>query len=164
MLILQQHLRPGLVVVHNIGMRYIMADVQQKKLLGTVTYSTRSKWSFFGEYTIDESPLYRDLTLGAGVAYLFNSNFQLDVAVQQNLKTTPSLLTAGIGISYRIDRHNIWNEEPQNIDLRKQKREAQKNDKKENKKVRKADKRTGRGLKKLDRKQKKIERKIKRVK
>ena len=164
MLILQQHLRPGLVVVHNIGMRYIMADVQQKKLLGTVTYSTRSKLSFFGEYTIDESPLYRDLTLGAGVAYLFNSNFQLDVAIRQNLKTTPSLLTAGIGISYRIDRHNIWNEEPQNIDLRKQKREAQKNDKKENKKVRKADKRTGRGLKKLDRKQKKIERKIKRVK
>jgi ribosomal protein L2 len=98
------------------------------------------------------------------VAYLFNSNFQLDVAVQQNLKTTPSLFTAGIGVSYRIDRHNIWNEEPQNNALEKQKKEAQRNDRKADKKVRKADKRTGRGLKKLDRKQKKIERKIKRVK
>jgi hypothetical protein len=157
MLILQQHLRPGLVVVHNIGMRYIMADVQQKKLLGTLTYSTRSKWSFFGEYTIDESLLYRDLTLGAGVAYLFNSNFQIDMAIQKNLKTTPSLLTAGIGISYRIDHHKVWNEEPQNIELRKQKRGEEKKD-------RKVEKRTMRGLKKLDRKQKKIERKIKRVK
>lgn len=164
MLILQQHLRPGLVVVHNIGMRYITADVQQKKLLGTITYSTQSKWSFFGEYTVDDSPLYRDLSIGAGVAYLFNSDFQLDVAVQQNLKTTPSLLTAGIGISYRIDRHNIWNEEPQNIEIKKQLKESLKSDKKENKKIRKAEKRTGRGLKKLDRKQKKIERKIKRVK
>ena len=164
MLILQQHLRPGLVVVHNIGMRYITADVQQKKLLGTITYSTQSKWSFFGEYTVDNSPLYRDLSIGAGVAYLFNSDFQLDVAVQQNLKTTPSLLTAGIGISYRIDRHNIWNEEPQNIEIKKQLKESLKSDKKENKKIRKAEKRTGRGLKKLDRKQKKIERKIKRVK
>ena len=164
MLIFQQHLRPGLVVVHNIGMRYITASMSQKKLLGTVTYSTQSKWSFFGEYIIDDSPSYRDIRLGAGVAYLFNSNFQLDVAVQQNLKTTPSLLTAGIGISYRIDRHNIWNEEPQNNALEKQKKEAQRNDRKADKKVRKADKRTGRGLKKLDRKQKKIERKIKRVK
>ena len=164
MLILQQHLRPGLVVVHNIGMRYITADVQQKKLLGTITYSTQSKWSFFGEYTVDDSPLYRDLSIGAGVAYLFNSDFQLDVAVQQNLKTTPSLLTTGIGISYRIDRHNIWNEEPQNIKIKKQLKESLKSDKKENKKIRKAEKRTGRGLKKLDRKQKKIERKIKRVK
>ena len=164
MLILQQHLRPGLVVVHNIGMRYITADVQQKKLLGTITYSTQSKWSFFGEYTIDDSPLYSDLSISAGIAYLFSSDFQLDVAVQQNLKTTPSLLTAGIGISYRIDRHNIWNEEPQNIEIKKQLKESLKSDKKENKKIRKAEKRTGRGLKNLDRKQKKIERKIKRVK
>jgi hypothetical protein len=98
------------------------------------------------------------------VAYLFNSNFQLDVAVQQSLKTTPSLMTAGIGVSYRVDRHNIWKEEPQSIEENKQKRAARKNDKTENKKVRKAAKRTGRGLKKLDRKQKKIERKIKRIK
>jgi hypothetical protein len=122
MLIFQQHLRPSLVVVHNVGMRYITASMSQKKLLGTVTYSTQSKWSFFGEYTIDDSPIYRDITLGAGLAYLFNSNFQLDVAVQQNLKTTPSLFTAGIGVSYRIDRHNIWNEEPQNNALEKQKK------------------------------------------
>ncbi|MBL18982.1 MAG: hypothetical protein CMC82_04025 [Flavobacteriaceae bacterium] len=164
MLILQQHLRPGLVVVHNIGMRYITADVQQKKLLGTVTYSTQSKWSFFCEYTFDDSPLYRDLTLGVGVAYLFSNNFQLDVAVQQTLKNTPSLMTAGIGVSYRLDRHNIWKEEPQNIEVNKQKRAARKKDKSENKKIRKAAKRTGRGLKKLDRKQKKIERKLKRMK
>ena len=164
MLILQQHLRPGLVVVHNVGMRYITADVQQKKLLGTVTYSTQSKWSFFGEYTLDDSPHYSDLTLGAGVAYLFNRSFQLDVAMQQSLKTTPSLMTAGIGISYRVDRHNIWKEEPQNIEVKKQKKAARKKDKSESKKIRKAAKRTGRGLKKLDRKQKKIERKIRRMK
>ena len=164
MVILQQHLRPGLVLVHNVGMRYITAEVQQKKLLGTITYSTRSKLSFFGEYIVDESPLYIDITLGAGVAYLFNNNFQLDVAVQQSLKTSPSLMRIGVGASYRIDRHNIWNEEPQNIEKKKQKRAMRKSEKTENKKIRKAEKRTGRGLRKLDRKQKKIESKIKREK
>ena len=133
-------------------------------MLVAVTFSAQSKWSFFGEYTRDDSPPYRDLTIVAGVAMLFYSNFQRDVAVQQGLKTTPSLMTAGIGVSYRIDRHNIWQEEPQNIEVNKQKRAARKNDKSESKKVRKAAKRTGKGLKKLDRKQKKIERKIKRIK
>tara|TARA_A100001011_G_scaffold283024_1_gene293256 strand:- start:2529 stop:3653 length:1125 start_codon:yes stop_codon:yes gene_type:complete len=164
MLILQQHLRPGLVVVHNIGMRYLTTNMQQKKLLGTLTYSTQSKWSFFAEYTIYDSQIYRDLIIGTGAAYLIYSNLQLDMAVQKNLKSTPSLLTAGIGVSYRLDRHNIWIEEPQNLEKIREEKAARRNAKNEKASIRKAEKRTSRGLKKLDRKQKKIERKIKRVK
>ena len=86
------------------------------------------------------------------------------MAVQKNLKSTPSLLTAGIGVSYRLDRHNIWIEEPQNLEKIREEKAARRNAKNEKASIRKAEKRTSRGLKKLDRKQKKIERKIKRVK
>lgn len=164
LLIMQQHLRPGLVVVHNVGMRYILADVQQKKIMSTVTYSTKSKWSFYGEYIIDDSSLYSDVTLGGGVAYLFNNNIQLDVAVQQSLKTTPSLLNAGLGLSYRLDRHNIWQEQPQSLTETKLNKEARKNNKREEKDLKNSERRTTKGLRKLDKKQKRIERKLKRVK
>ena len=160
MLILQQHLKPGLVLVHNVGMRYITADIQQKKLIGTLTYSTRDKWSVFGEYQYDDSPLYRDVTLGAGIAYLLTDDLQLDLAVQHNIKTTPKLLMAGVGVSYRIDKHNIWAGQPQDLKEVKQSRKDRKNAFKEGKAARKAEKRTNKGLRKLDKKQKRIERKL----
>jgi len=163
MIILQQHLKPGLVLVHNFGMRYIMANIQQKKLIGTLTYSTRDKLSFYGEYQIDDSPLYRDLTLGAGVAYLLSDDLQLDIALQHSVKTTPKLLNAGIGVSYRLDKHNIWNGQPQDLKEVKQSRKERKKLFKEENAARKAEKRTNKGLRKLDKKQKRIERKLKKI-
>ena len=156
MLILQQHLKPGFVLVHNVGMRYITADFQQKKLIGTLTYSTRANWSVFGEYQIDDSPLYRDVTLGAGIAYLFHDNLQFDLALQHSVKSSPKLLSAGLGVSYRIDKHNIWIGEPQDLKELKQNQSDQKA-------ARKAEKRTNKGLRKLDKKQKRIERKLNKI-
>ena len=160
MLILQQHLRPGLVLVHNVGMRYITADIQQKKLIGTLTYSTRENWSVFGEYQINDSPLYRDVTLGTGIAYLLTEDLQLDLAIQHSMKTTPKVLTAGIGVSYRIDKHNIWDGQPQDSKVVKQARQNRKKAYKEGKTARKAEKRNNKGLRKFDKKQKRIERKL----
>ena len=160
MLILQQHLKPGFVLIHNVGMRYITADIQQKKLIGTLTYSTRDNWSVFGEYQIDDSLLYRDITLGAGIAYLLTENLQLDLAAHHSMKTTPQLLTAGIGVSYRIDKHNIFTGQPQDIRELKLARRNRKDARKEKKAVRKAEKRTNKGLRKLDKKQKRIDRKL----
>lgn len=160
MLILQQHLKPGLVLVHNIGMRYITADMQQKQLIGTLTYSTRAKWSFYGEYQWDDSPIHRDVTLGTGVAYLLKNDLQVDLALQHSVKTTPKLFMAGVGVSYRIDRHNKWAGEPQSLEEVKQSRKERKASKSEGKTARKAEKRTNKGLRKLDRKQKRIERKL----
>ena len=163
MLILQQHLKPGLVLVHNVGMRYITATIQQKKLIGTLTYSTREKWSLFGEYQVDDSPLYRDLTLGMGVAYLLTDDLQLDMAFQHSMKATPKLLTTGIGVSYRIDKHNIWNGQPQDSEEVKQGRKDRKKSFREGKEARKSERRTNKGLRKLDKKQKRIERKLKKI-
>lgn len=160
-LILQQHLKPGIVLVHNVGMRYITSAIQQLKWTGTLTYSTQNKWSFFGEYQIDDSTLHKDITLGTGVAYLFSKELQLDVAVQHSTKNTPKLLTAGIGVSYRLDKHNIWDGQPQDIKTLKEARKERKKVRKENKAGIKAERRTAKGLHKLDKKQKRIERKLK---
>lgn len=163
MLILQQHLKPGLVLVHNIGMRYITADIQQNQLIGTLTYSTRAKWSFYGEYQWDDSPLHRDVALGTGVAYLLKNDLQVDLALQHSVKTTPKLFTAGVGVSYRIDRHNIWAGQPQSQEEVKKARKNRKASKSERKTARKADKRLNKGLRKLDKKQKRIDRKLKKI-
>lgn len=163
MLILQHHLKPGLVLVHNAGMRYLTADIQQKQLIGTLTYSTRAKWSFYGEYQWDDSPLHRDLTLGTGAAYLLQNDLQVDLAFQHSLKTTPKLFSLGLGLSYRIDRHNKWAGQPQSIEEIKKARKERKTAKKERKTARKADKRLNKGLRKLDKKQKKIDRKLKKI-
>lgn len=163
MLILQQHLKPGLVMVHNIGMRYITATISQKQLIGTLTYSSRSKLSFYGEYQVDDSVLYSDLTLSAGAAYLLTNDLQLDLALSQSMKTSPKLLTTGIGVSYRLDKHNKWAEEPQNKEVLKQERKKQREDKKKGNSAKNAEKRTKKGLRKLNKKQKRIERKLNKI-
>lgn len=163
MLILQQHLKPGLVLVHNIGMRYITATISQKQLIGTLTYSSRSKLSFYGEYQVDDSVLYSDLTLSAGAAYLLTNDLQLDLALSQSMKTSPKLLTTGIGVSYRLDKHNKWAEEPQNKEVLKQERKKQREDKKKGNSAKNAEKRTKKGLRKLTKKQKRIERKLNKI-
>ncbi len=160
-LILQQHLKPGIVLVHNVGVRYITAAIQQLKWIGTLTYSTQNKWSFFGEYQIDDSTLHKDISIGTGVAYLFSKELQLDVAVQHSTKNTPKLLSAGIGVSYRLDKHNIWDGQPQDIKTLKEARKERKKVRKETKAGIKSERRTAKGLRKLDKKQKRIERKLK---
>ncbi len=155
MLLLQQHIFPGWVLVHNAGMHYITTDFPAKKLIGTLTYSFRDRWSFYGEYQLDDSLLYSDLTLGTGAAYLLNKNMQLDVAIQTSVKKTPHLFSAGIGFSFRFDKHKIYADSPQsNTDIKLARSER--------KSIKKTDKRMGKGLRKLDKKQKRIERKINR--
>ena len=112
---------------------------------------------------MDDSPLYRDLTLGMGVAYLLTDDLQLDMAFQHSMKATPKLLTTGIGVSYRIDKHNIWNGQPQDFEEVKQGRKDRKKSFREGKEARKSERRTNKGLRKLDKKQKRIERKLKKI-
>ena len=164
MVLLQQHIRPGWVLIHNAGMQYIATDFSSIKVIGTLTYSHRDKWSFYGEYQLDDGVLYRDLSVGAGAAYLFNRNFQLDVAAQVNLKDTPQLLTVGLGIAYRIDRHNIYADAPQSIAEQKEAKKERKKTQSESKSAKKTERRINKGLRKLDKKQKRLERKIKRKK
>jgi hypothetical protein len=162
LMLIQQHIRPGWVLVHNVGIQDITSKFTALKIIGTLTYSHRDRWSFYGEYQLDDSVLYRDLTFGAGAAYLLNRNMQLDVAVQTNRKETPHLFSAGIGLSYRIDKHNIFADEPQSIaELKKVKSERSRT-KVDAKFTRKAERRTNKELRKLAIKQKRIERKINR--
>ena len=164
MVLLQQHILPGWVLVHNAGMQYIATDFSSIKVIGTLTYSHLDKWSFYGEYQVDDGVLYRDLSVGAGVAYLLNRNFQLDVAAQVNLKDSPKLFTVGLGIAYRLDRHNIYADTPQDITERKEAKKERKKTESESKSIKKTDRRIKKGLRKLDKKQKRIERKLNRIK
>ena len=144
-------------------MRYISAEITQQKLIGTLTYSTRSNWSYFIEYRIDESPLYNDTTLASGLAYLVSSNLQLDAFLQRSLKETPQLMTAGIGVSFRIDRHNDFVGQPQSYDESRKSRQNRKAVNRQSKLNKKSEKRSNKGLRKLEKEQKRIERKLRKL-
>jgi hypothetical protein len=163
MLIFQQHLKPGLVVIHNVGAKYIGSEIQEKNLISTLTYSTRSKWSIYLEYIFIDSQIHRDLIFGSGIAYLYKNNLQMDIAFQKNFKTTPSLMMAGIGLSYRIDRHIKKNDQPQDLKELSRMKNDRKKLFKDQKLSLKGERRTAKGLRKLDKKQKRIERKLRKL-
>ena len=88
----------------------------------------------------------------------------MDIAIQKNFKTTPSLMMAGIGLSYRIDRHIKKNDQPQDLKEVSRMKNDRKKLFKDQKLSLKAERRTAKGLRKLDKKQKRIERKLRKLK
>ena len=60
----------------------------------------------FVEQVSVKSQLSSDIFLTAGAVYLINENIQVDGFLSHNLKDTPAMFSAGVGVSYRIDRYN----------------------------------------------------------
>ena len=69
----------------------------------TLTRGINDRWSVFLENQGLQSDQYGDLIFRAGAAFLVEGNIQLDVNVGANVKETPSVLQAGVGVSWRFD-------------------------------------------------------------
>jgi hypothetical protein len=112
MIITQSTLTPKMVLIVNGVYDFIGANsldtntsLEEKSLIVSLSRAIKPKWSVFieGQYSIYQS--YEEQTLRAGGAYLFNKNFQLDVFGGLNFQENPEKVFAGMGFSYRIDRH-----------------------------------------------------------
>ncbi len=126
-IITQSTLTPKMVLIVNgvydfIGAKSLVTktSLEEKSLIVSLSRAIKRKLSVFieGQYSVyqsyEEQSIYRsygksyeEQTLRAGGAYLFNKNFQLDVFGGLNFQENPKKVFAGMGFSYRIDRHKI---------------------------------------------------------
>ena len=106
--------------------------MQEKVLLlgnGINKINNNSGWDEL--LKILHSDFYADTILRLGAAYLVRENIQLDGSFNKNVKDTPSLIGANVGMSWRFD--NNWETNYKRI----------KNDKKDKKKDKKSKKDKG---------------------
>jgi len=101
----------------------------------TLTRGFNSRWSGFIEHQGYTGDYYSDNIFRGGAAYLVKQNVQIDASVGSNIKDTPSILTAAIGLSWRFDAN--YDE----VLLRIPKDEKDKDKKEKDKKKEKAKKR-----------------------
>ena len=102
--IAQQHIVPGLVVVTNLVADKIASKTFNYGYVVTATYGLNDKWSAFVENRGIKGDYYSDGIFTAGATYLLKNNLQLDASISKNIKNTPDLLYGGLGVSWRLDK------------------------------------------------------------
>ena len=91
------------VFVANIIADKIFTDFPSYGYVVTLTRGFTPRWTGFIENQGYQSDFYADCIFRGGAAYLIQENIQLDASFGANIKNTPSLLVAGIGLSWRFD-------------------------------------------------------------
>ena len=102
----QSQLTPRSVLVINLIYDRIGTDFPEMSYLISYSRAFRNpKWSAFIENQGVDSDRYSDILLRTGVSHLLNPNFQLDLGIGGNFKTSPSRYFGTFGLSYRLDYH-----------------------------------------------------------
>ncbi len=103
-LITQNHLGDGSwVFVTNIIGDYIGTEYPSYNYVLTLTKGFNDHWSGFIENQGIKSDFYSDAIVRGGAAFLINDDMQIDASISSSLKTTPSILYGGVGLSWRFD-------------------------------------------------------------
>lgn len=126
MVISQHHFGSRWVWVNNIIADKYGTDYPSLGWISTMTRGFNMRWSGFLEFQAYKSDWYADTVLRLGAAYLVRENIQLDASFNKNVKETPSLIGANVGLSWRFDDN--WETNYKRI----------KNDKKDKKKDKKS--------------------------
>ncbi len=104
--LLQNDFSDRLVLITNIIADNITSDFSVYSYILTMTYAMNYRWSIFVE---NEGNFYKnfnnDFQIGAGVAYLFTRDLQVDAAFRTTFSSTESALVGSVGASYRFDWH-----------------------------------------------------------
>ncbi|MGB5238747.1 MAG: transporter [Flavobacteriaceae bacterium] len=153
MLATQSQLTPKSVLILNFIYDRIGTDFPEMSYVISFSRAFRNpKWSACIENQGISSDRYSDILLRTGVSHLFSRNFQVDLGLGGNFKTSPSRYFGTLGLSYRLDFHQdqlISTEVPggairknsmkknkssdigpSKSDIRKQRKKAKKNKKK----------------------------------
>ena len=103
MLITQNIIGNGFVVIGNVFMDKITTPRSSLGYILTVTRAVNDRWSVFLENKGIKGDYYSDGIFSGGVAYLMSDDLQVDASISSSYKDTPSIMYAGIGISWRSD-------------------------------------------------------------
>ncbi|MDG1824318.1 MAG: transporter [Flavobacteriaceae bacterium] len=106
MLITQNHFLNNFVLVTNWGRRYLGSAYEQNYMSSSLMIPIKKKLMSFVEQVSVKNQLSSDIFLTVGAVYLFNENLQVDAFLSHTLKDTPAMFSAGVGVSYRVDRFN----------------------------------------------------------
>lgn len=100
--IAQNHFGGRWVLVTNITYDKFTSDFKSLNYVLTLTRGINANWSAFIENQGYSSDYYSDGVFRAGAAYLIGNDMQVDASFGKSFKNTPSILTAGIGFSWRF--------------------------------------------------------------
>ncbi len=104
-LLLQNEFSDKLNVITNFYYDYIGSDFASFTYMLTATYNFNNYWSGFLETQGLFGKQPQNSSFASGIAYLLNTNLQVNASLRANFEREQSGITGGIGVSYRIDRH-----------------------------------------------------------
>lgn len=103
--LLQHNLSNELNVISNVYYDKIGTDFSEISYIVTATQNFGDRWSGFLEHQGVFLKYQNNINFGTGVAYLFNKDFQINASARYLLEGKSSGFFGGLGISYRIDKH-----------------------------------------------------------
>ena len=103
--LLQQNLTQYFNVITNFYYDNIGTDFAQYSYIITLTQSFSNRWSAFFENQMVIQKYQNNINLGAGLAYLYNRNLQFNTSARLIFEGKTQGYYAGLGVSYRIDKH-----------------------------------------------------------
>ena len=126
MLITQHHFGSKWVWVNNIIADKYFTQYPSLGLVSTLTRGFNMRWSGFMEFQGYKSDWYADTVFRLGTAYLVRENIQLDCSFTKNVKDTPALLLANVGMAWRFDNNYETNYKRVKQDKKKVKNKSKK--------------------------------------
>tara|TARA_B100000900_G_scaffold277329_1_gene237155 strand:- start:2670 stop:3752 length:1083 start_codon:yes stop_codon:yes gene_type:complete len=160
-IITQHHFIGRWVLVNNFIYDRISTQNVTLNTITTLTHNfTNPRWSSMIEYELIKNDKYSDTFIKAGLAHLYNKNYQFDISIGSNFKDTPNKLYGSLGLSTRLDWHRDI--PPVDKELKKKQKQEKKTQKKNSKNEKKSVKQSNKNQKKSNKKEKKSLRKSKR--
>ena len=104
-LLLQQNLTQDFNVITNFYYNNIGSNFAQYSYIITLTQSFSNRWSAFFENQMVFQKDQDNLDLGAGLAYLYSRNLQFNTSARLLFEGKTQGYYAGLGVSYRINKH-----------------------------------------------------------
>ncbi|PQJ69570.1 transporter [Polaribacter butkevichii] len=105
-LLLQQNLTDEFNIIYNVYYDKMGTDFSEFSYIITATQNFNYNWSGFLEHQATYLNDQNNLNLGAGLAYLFHQDLQINTSARYLKEGKSQGFYAGLGISYRIDAHH----------------------------------------------------------
>ena len=104
--LLQNELSNQLNIVSNVYYNYAWGRLPEWSYIVTATYNFNFHWSGFAEHQALFNKQEKQSNIGLGLAYLFSNDLQINSTLKTTFQAENTVgVYAGLGVSYRIDRH-----------------------------------------------------------
>lgn len=103
--LLQNNLSREFNIITNVFYDNIGTDFSEYSFIITATYNYNDRWSWFLENQTIFQETQNLSNFGAGLAYLYSRNLQINSSARYLLEGDAQGYFLGLGVSYRIDKH-----------------------------------------------------------